>query len=150
VSWTPSAGPQAAGLDVSGDLAPVAFVPGSSSSTKAARKLLPDAVPHDDAVAQAARSALLVEALRRRPDLLLDATEDRLHQPYRAEAMPRTAALVHELRAAGVPAVVSGAGPTVLALTTTSTREAAMQFERRGWSALALDVDREGAVLLPL
>ena len=47
-----------------------------------------------------------------RPDLLLDATEDRLHQAYRASAMPRSAALVDELRAAGVAAVVSGAGPT--------------------------------------
>jgi homoserine kinase len=150
LSWTRADGPQAVQLDVADALAPVVFVPGSSSSTKATRKLLPETVPHTDAVAQAARSALLVEALRGRPDLLLDATEDRLHQPYRAEAMPRAAALVEELRAAGLPAVVSGAGPTVLALTTTENRDEAMQFERRGWSALALDVDREGAVVLPL
>jgi homoserine kinase len=150
LSWTSADGPLAVALDVADDLAPVAFVPGSSSSTKAARKLLPESVPHADAVAQAARSALLVEALRRRTDLLMDATEDRLHQPYRVEAMPRTAALVGELRAAGVPAVVSGAGPTVLALTTVQQRAHAMQFERRGWSALEVDLDREGAVLLPL
>jgi homoserine kinase len=150
LSWMRADGPQAVTLDVADGLAPVVFVPGSSSSTKAARKLLPETVPHGDAVAQAARSALLVEALRRRPELLLDATEDRLHQPYRAEAMPRAAALVEELRTAGVAAVVSGAGPTVLALTTEAERATALQFERRGWSALPLDIDREGAVVLPL
>ena len=150
LSWTGPQGPLAVALDIADDLAPVVFVPGSSSSTKAARRLLPESVPHGDAVAQAARSALLVEALRRRTDLLMDATEDRLHQPYRVEAMPRTAAFVEELRAAGVPAVVSGAGPTVLALTSAAQRPKAMEFERRGWPALAVDIDREGAVLLPL
>jgi homoserine kinase len=150
LSWTSLDGPRAADLDVDESLAPVAFIPGSSSSTKATRRLLPDEVPHADAVAQAARSALVVEALRRRPDLLLEATEDRLHQPYRAEAMPRTAALVAELRESGIPAVVSGAGPTVLALTTRAGRDAVLGFQRRGWSATALDVDRAGAQQIPL
>jgi homoserine kinase len=150
VSWTDDAGVHTAALDVSTALAPVVLVPGSSSSTKATRKLLPDTVPHGDAAHSAARAALLVEALRRRPDLLTAATEDRLHQPYRAEAMPRSAALLEEIRAAGLPAVVSGAGPTVLVLTTNKTRAQALGFARRGWSALPLDVDREGAQLVPL
>jgi homoserine kinase len=65
--------------------------------------------------------------------------------------MPRTAALVAELRAAGVAAVVSGAGPSVLALTTPVQRKELIDAPtRRGWSVLALDVDREGAVTLPL
>ena len=109
IAWSDADGARALKVPVSNRLAPVAFVPGSSSSTKAARKLLPDSVPHADAVANAARSALLVEALRSHPDDLMAATEDRLHQQYRASAMPRTAALVAELREAGVPAVVSGA-----------------------------------------
>jgi homoserine kinase len=150
LSWTESGAVRSVALDVSTSLAPVAFVPGSSSSTKATRKLLPETVPHADAAHSAARAALLVEALRQRPELLLAATDDRLHQSYRAEAMPRTAALVAELRSAGIPAVVSGAGPTVLALTTTAERETAAAYGRRGWSALPLDVDREGAVLVPL
>ncbi|MBV9293073.1 MAG: homoserine kinase [Frankiales bacterium] len=150
LAWQDDSGARAVDLDVSADLAPVVFVPGSSSSTKATRRLLPDVVPHQDASHNAARSALLVDALRRRPDLLVAATEDRLHQPYRAEAMPRSAALLAELRGAGIPAVVSGAGPTVLALTTAADRDAALAYERRGWSALALDIDREGATLLPL
>ena len=151
LAWTAAGVTGAVDLAVDDSLAPTVFVPGTSSSTKAARRLLPESVPHADATANAARVALLVTALARRPDLLLIATEDRLHQDYRAPAMPRTAALVGELRAAGIAAVVSGAGPTVLALTSAVQRKELMDAPtRRGWSALALDVDREGAVTLPL
>jgi homoserine kinase len=128
----------------------VALVPGSSSSTKATRKLLPEQIPHADGAHAAGRAALLVEALRRRPELLVAATEDRLHQHYRAEAMPRTAAMLDEIRSAGLPAVLSGAGPTVLVLTTAKTRDQALTFAKRGWSALPLDVDRQGAQVVPL
>ncbi|HET6817525.1 MAG TPA: homoserine kinase [Mycobacteriales bacterium] len=150
LAWTDAEGAHAERLGLAPAIAPVAFVPGSSSSTKATRRLLPDAVPHGDAARNAARAALLVEALRHRPDRLLVATEDRLHQPYRAEAMPRTAALLDDLRGRGIPAVVSGAGPTVLALTTTDTRPEAVELGRRGWTVLPLDVDTGGATLVPL
>ena len=85
-------------------------------STSVARGLLPAQVPHEDAAHNAGRAALLVAALTQRPELLLDATEDRLHQTYRAAAMPATLDVVDELRRRGVAAVVSGAGPTVLVL----------------------------------
>jgi homoserine kinase len=151
VAWCdPDGAAHALRVDVHPSLAPVAFVPGSSSSTKVARRLLPDLVPHADAALNASRAALLVEALRTRPDLLLAATEDRLHQSYRAAAMPRTAALIGELRAAGIPAVMSGAGPAVLALTTADGRERALRYARRGWSALPLDVDRTGSTVSTL
>jgi homoserine kinase len=58
--------------------------------------------------------------------------------------MPDTAALVASLRANGVPAVVSGAGPTVLALTTRTDRPA-VAAARDGWQVLALDVEPRGA-----
>ncbi|NUT38294.1 MAG: homoserine kinase [Hamadaea sp.] len=96
---------------------PVVFVPEVLGLTAAARAALPPSVPHVDAAFNAGRSALLVHALTIAPGLLFEATEDRLHQAYRAEGMPETARLVAQLRAAGVAAVVSGAGPTVLALT---------------------------------
>ena len=150
LSWTEGDTVRAVDLDATDALAPVAFVPGSTSSTRATRKLLPESVPHVDATTNAARAALLVHAMTAAPHLLSIATEDRLHQSYRAPAMPRTAALLAELRESGLPAVVSGAGPTILVLTTADTRDIAMKFDRRGWSALPLDVDREGAVLLPL
>jgi homoserine kinase len=150
VAWTDDAGAHGVKLPVAGELAPVAFIPGTSSSTRAARRLLPDVVPHADAARNAGRAALLVAALAGGTRMLMAATEDRLHQDYRAPAMPRTAALVADLRAAGIPAVVSGAGPTVLALTTTETREQTLGVTRRGWSTMPLDVDVEGAAVLPL
>jgi homoserine kinase len=136
--------------ELSDELAPVAFVPGTSSSTRAARNRLPDTVPHRDAARNAARAALLVTALGGRTDLLLDATEEWIHQPYRAAGMPRSAALMAELRDRGVAAVVSGAGPTVLALTTAAGRDELLALDRRGWTPMALDVDFSGASILPI
>src|SRR6185369_5867931 len=94
---------------------PVVLVAPQRGLTSQARGYLPELVPHADAAFVAGRAALLTQALGNRPDLLLAATEDRLHQPYRAARMPATAALVARLREAGVAAVVSGAGPSVLA-----------------------------------
>jgi len=150
LAWSTAGGPSAAvRLEPSAALAPVAFVPSTSSSTKKARGLLPEQVPHADAALNAARAALLPVALTTDPALLMTATADLLHQPYRAGAAPRTAALVEALRADGVPAVVSGAGPTVLALTTTAGRDAVVGRKARGWTVLPLDVERSGAAVLP-
>ena len=132
------------------DLLPVAFVPGTEVRTTKARKALPDTVPHSDAALNSARAALLGRAITDRPDLLMVATEDFLHQQYRRPVMPRTLALVDELRAAGVPAVVSGAGPTVLALTDRATAADLAAQSRRGWRIEAIEADREGVQILPL
>ncbi len=133
------------------DLAPVAFVPETKASTAKVRKLLPDTVPHADAAANAARAGLLVEAVTHRPDLLLVATADALHQPYRASAMPRSAALVERLRAASVPAVISGAGPTVLALTSSGQVDDVVSAHASRWfEASPLEVDLDGARVVPL
>ncbi|MEU6642073.1 homoserine kinase [Saccharomonospora sp. NPDC046836] len=98
---------------------PVVAVPAQRSSTHETRGLLPERVPLTDAAFSAGRAALAVHAVTSRPELLLTATEDRLHQDYRAPAYPDTMRLVRALREHGVAATVSGAGPTVLALTTT-------------------------------
>lgn len=150
LAWIDDTGPRAVALPVSPSVHPVAFLPGSAKqSTKAARALLPAVLPHADAALSASRAALLVHAIARRPDLLLVATEDRLHQPYRLAAQPRGAALVQRLRDAGIAAVLSGSGPTVLALATSAEQvAAAAALGGRGWTATALDVDTAGAVEL--
>ncbi|MFC0005977.1 homoserine kinase [Micromonospora siamensis] len=117
VAWTEPTGARAVSLAVADGVFPTVFVPDERGLTAVARAALPAAVPHADAALTAGRAALLVHALTAAPELLLPATVDRLHQDYRAEGMPGAAALVTALRAAGVAAVVSGAGPTVLALT---------------------------------
>jgi homoserine kinase len=132
------------------DLLPVVFIPGTELKTTKARKALPATVPHAEAATNSARAALLARALVERPDLLMVATEDFLHQEYRRPVMPRSLALVDELRAAGVPAVVSGAGPTVLALTTRDQADEVAAETRRGWRPEALEIDRQGVQILPL
>jgi homoserine kinase len=149
LAWTPADGSaQAVRLPVSAALRPVLFVPSTTSSTAKARKLLPETVPHADAARNAARCALLVHALASEPALLLAATEDRLHQPYRAGAQARTAGLVEALRADGVPAVVSGAGPSVLAFA--GAADDLSSYAPRGWSMDVLAVDHAGATQLAL
>ncbi|MCR1781815.1 homoserine kinase [Nocardioides carbamazepini] len=126
----------------------VVFVPTTPVETEAARGLLPAVVPHGDAAANAGRAALLVAALSGHPEELLRATEDRLHQEYRRPAMPESLALVEDLRADGVPAVVSGAGPTVLAFADgpgSATTEALLARCPEGWSGRALAVTGIGA-----
>ncbi|MEO7586530.1 MAG: homoserine kinase [Arachnia sp.] len=116
------------------------WVPQFEVGTAGARSVLPDAVPRRDAVAQAIAAAALPLALERRPDLLLAATSDRLHQSYRAELMQPSFQLMTTLRNAGVAATISGAGPTVIAFGTAEQLAAgdavpAEDFERH---ALAL------------
>ncbi|PTR37443.1 homoserine kinase [Rhodococcus sp. OK611] len=105
-------------LDVHPDIRVVALVPSERSSTAQTRGLLPELVPHADAAFNVSRGALAVVALTSRPDLLMAATEDRLHQNQRASALPLTTRWIETLRQAGIAATVSGAGPTVLALST--------------------------------
>jgi homoserine kinase len=144
IAWTsPTDLARAVRLDVHPDVRATVLVPPNAMSTQAARGLLPTTVPHADAAANAAWAALLVEALTHRPDLLLEATQDRLHQPYRTPAMPETMSLVDDLRARGLPAVVSGAGPAVLVLTTTD--RLAEITAPDGWQARHLAVDNKGA-----
>jgi homoserine kinase len=121
---------------------PVVAVPSVRSVTATTRGLLPAAVPHADAAHNAGRAALAVHALTAKPELLLAATEDRLHQQYRAPAYPASTELVATLRAHGVAAAVSGAGPTVLALTTGGILPAEVGVE--GFDVFELPVDLAG------
>jgi homoserine kinase len=153
IAWQSASGVASVRLSPLAGLAPVICVPSEPLATSAARQVLPRAVPHADAAANSARAALLIAALTDNGELLMDATQDFLHQRYREAAMPRTARLVAALRAAGVPAVVSGAGPSVLALTVTGLHPALPAVESisratgSGWRVLLLAVDRQGAAV---
>jgi homoserine kinase len=116
-------------------------------STVVARGLLPAAVPHADAAADAGRTALLVAALAGQPEQLWRGTRDYLHQGYRRPAMPDSLALVDALRADAIPATVSGAGPTVLAFTDAAGAGELAGRCPEGWVAHHLQVDRDGARL---
>ncbi|BDB43835.1 MULTISPECIES: homoserine kinase [Mycobacterium] len=93
-------------------------IPEERSSTAETRVLLPAQVSHEDARFNLSRAALLVVALTQRPDLLPAATEDVLHQPQRAPAMPASAEYLRLLRRHNVAATLSGAGPSLIAMST--------------------------------
>jgi homoserine kinase len=143
IAWTGPDGARAVKLAPAPGVRPTVFVPAELGYTASARAALPSEVPHHDAAFNAGRAALFTHALTSDPTLLFPATEDRLHQDYRAPGMPATAALVAALRSAGVAAVVSGAGPTVLALT-----EVPADFAPGAhWHSEVLGVDDAGALV---
>jgi homoserine kinase len=172
IAWTVFGRPHMARLEPLPLISPVICIAPAPVRTEVARRLLPDLVPHKDAAANAGRSALLVAALTQLPaamspgagwpdgaDVLFDATQDWLHQDYRSAAMPETDALVRRLRGEGIPAVVSGAGPSVVALL--FGRESP-DYRRHldilgsivketgiAWHISSLDVERHGARVLP-
>ena len=151
IAWEDATGPRHKKLFVHRGVSPLVLVPSFQMSTKLARSLQPDSVPHDDAVFNVSRSALLIAALTASPELLLDATEDRLHQDYRASAMPKTAELIATLRGQGHAAVVSGAGPSVLVLASDpAERLQVAKFVTESypeWKTLLLAVDFKGATV---
>ncbi|HET7689389.1 MAG TPA: homoserine kinase [Nocardioidaceae bacterium] len=135
---------RATSIEVDPRVGVVMFVPANPVETKVARGLLPHVVSHADAAANAGRAALLVAALTRRPELLHDATRDWLHQDYREPAMPETLALVRSLRAQGFAAIVSGAGPTVLAFCAAEQADVVAAAGPAGWRVLRPAIDSEG------
>ena len=146
LAWTRPDGTAAAvRRKVHPDVRAVVFSAAQSSSTHESRNLLPATVPHVDAAANAAAAALLVHAMTADPAYLFEATADRLHQPYRAASMPASATLMADLRASGIAAVISGAGPSVLALV---NRDLPLEdWTRDGFTAAELPICADGTVV---
>ncbi|MGM0385425.1 MAG: homoserine kinase [Actinomycetota bacterium] len=142
LAWTQDGLARSVPLEVSPRIEVVALVPAATASTRTARAALPRTVSHADAVFNVQRAALMVEALRH-PELLMAATEDRLHQPYRRDVMSQSLEVMDALRARGVPAVLSGAGPTVLAFGRPG-RALGDALVRHGWQVEELRLAAEG------
>jgi homoserine kinase len=138
-------------FEPAGGVRPLILVPNESLSTKEARKALPDELPRADAIANVARASglltMLTGAATATPEGLLECTDDRIHQPYRAPLMPRTAEAVAQLRERGIAAAISGAGPSVVCLVLRGSeddvRSAAAELD--GWKLYDVDWELEGA-----
>jgi homoserine kinase len=135
-------------LEVTADVVPLLFIPATQLPTATARAVLPEQIPHCVAAQNSARVGLLVEAVTRRPELLHAATRDWLHQEQRRSSFPDSMALLDTLRGKGHAAVISGAGPSVLVLTTAAQlQEARAQGDRSVWQVLQPGIPVTGASL---
>jgi homoserine kinase len=155
VSCSADGGALAVSLPVPGNLRWIALIPDISSSTAAARAVLPGTVARADAVFNVQRVALLLAALQvGRVDPLGTALDDRLHQPHREALFPWMRQVMAAAREAGaVGCVLSGAGPSLLAVVHGSAGPVARSMEEalavaglRG-RAVALQVDEGGATV---
>lgn len=120
-------------LAVPKNLEAVVLIPDFEMSTKAARAVLPKMLPYADAVHNMSRTGLFA-AIFAQPEpplqLLHEAMNDRLHQPYRSQIFPQLPELIKIAKEAGAyGAALSGAGSSVLALVDASkTKEVKQAF----------------------
>lgn len=141
-------------LDWHPDLVPVVAIPDFELSTEMARSVLPQNYSRADAIFNVAHLGLLVKAIENgRGDWLQIAMEDKIHQPYRQNLIKgyesvKTAAI----EAGAYNLVISGAGPTVLAIThadqSLNVKNAiATAWQNHGIKAIvsALQIDTQGA-----
>ena len=150
-AWTDEAG--MAGhirLNLHPDIRPVVAVPESGLPTADARSALPLDVAFEDAIFNVARSALLLHALTAEPCHLMEATGDRLHQTRRRPMYGPSLDLVEVLRAKGVPAVISGAGPSVLALASAQNMGLVAEQAGTNWQVLPVAMAGHGVRTVPI
>jgi homoserine kinase len=151
LSWSDDVDPgqiHSVQLEVAEDVIPLVFLPATQLPTATARAVLPDQIPHDIAAKNSARVGLLVEAVTRRPELLHAATREWLHQEQRRASFPDSMSLLDALRGKGHAAVISGAGPSVLVLTTVAQIEDARALaDQSVWRVLEPGMPLTGASL---
>ena len=133
----------------------VVVIPEVELATADARRVLPDRVPFADAVANLTSLGLLIAGLADHRVFTPWAMDDRLHQPYRSRLLPIAGPMLQALRDAGaLGACWSGAGSTMLGLTTVDATDAVAEGARRtlaehgvAGSVAILEADRIGAVV---
>lgn len=169
MSWKDSQEFHAVQYKVSKDISVSIFVPDFKLSTEKARQALPEKVPYGDAIFNVSRAAMLpvafgelnsescdaVKSNLSRNELLFEATQDALHQPYRANLMQDSWDLVKSLRDAGFAAAISGAGSCVAVFYAGNSALANEQIDkiaepwlsRDGWQVLHMSVDSSGVAI---
>lgn len=132
-------------------IAPLILVAADGFKTKSARRVLPEQISRADAIANAAATAALVAIMcgSAGPESLMEATADRLHEPYRLPLMPASKKVHEQLRAEGIPTTLSGAGPSLLCLVANDRQEEVAEKVRgvlpEGWKVLTPGWDLAGA-----
>ncbi|MEB3289272.1 MAG: homoserine kinase [Leptolyngbya sp.] len=137
-----------------GDVTPVVVIPDFELSTAEARRVLPATYSRADAIFNTAHLGLLLRGLDSgNADWLRGALQDRIHQPYRQALIPGYAEVSQAAQAAGAYGlVISGAGPTLLALAPAAQAAPVGEAMASAWQALGqsvtakvLSLDTQGA-----
>jgi homoserine kinase len=152
VGWIREGAARAVRMPVHPSIRPVVAIPPHRMATTTARKALPAQVQLDAVIFNLSRAGLMAHALRDRPDLLLDATEDALHQRARSGIYPDSMDLVDALRGRGLPALVSGAGPAVMVLGHEAGHgvDAVSALAPAGWDVVSVPISPTGAAVVPI
>ncbi len=125
----------------------VAFVPDFELSTSKARAVLPSSISYGDAIYNFGHLAYLVSAISNGEySALVEALNDRVHQPYRLDLIKGGRELLTALHNQGIGAFVSGAGPTIMAMTDKDVD--LEKFDNYGFKALSLEIDTKGLEIL--
>jgi len=129
-----------AGIPWHPEVTPVLAIPEFALSTAEARAVLPSHVPYRDAVANLGALGCLLQGLQQgSPELLRAGLQDRLHQPYRRGLIPGYDLVERAALAAGAYGmVISGAGPTLLALTARIQAQAVAQAMVQAWQGVGI------------
>jgi homoserine kinase len=124
------------------DWTAILILPDEPLATTAARAILPDMYSRSDAVTNVQNVALLTSAFYTgRSDLLCQGMHDRLHHPYRARVSTLLPVLLPLAGQAGIFGVaLSGAGPSVLALSDTSHLNGAVRLIRKAVESLTVEI----------
>jgi homoserine kinase len=139
------------------NIVPVVAIPDFEVSTEMARQVLPGTYSRADAIFNTAHLGLLIRGLATENDSWLrEAMSDRIHQPYRKSLIPGYDTVARAAIDAGAYGlVISGAGPTLLALTPSSAAESVRSAMAAAWvldcsvDAKALSLDTAGVRLEP-
>ncbi|MCC3496462.1 MAG: homoserine kinase [Microcoleus sp. PH2017_15_JOR_U_A] len=138
------------------DIVPVVAIPDFELSTAEARQVLPSEYSRADAIFNAAHLGLLVRALATGDrDWLRCALQDKIHQPYRRSLILGYEAVQEAaLNAGACGMVISGAGPTLLALTDVTNADAVEKGMAAAWGEFgvkadvrAISIDTQGAII---
>ena len=126
---------QIAELRWNSNLVPIVAIPNFELSTEEARSVLPDTYSRGDAIFNISRMGLLLRGLAaNNQNWLTTALEDKLHQPYRQKLIPGYQKVKQAAIAAGAYGmVISGAGPTLLALANSSEAEKVASAMNQAW-----------------
>ena len=134
------------------DLVPVVAIPNFELSTAEARRVLPTEYSRADAVFNMGHLGLLLRGLETaNPDWLRAALQDRVHQPYRRSLIPGFEQVESAAVSAGAYGlVISGAGPTLLALAHADVAPAVTQAMKSAWEEQGISVQSQALHLDPL